>query len=52
LGISAIASFSGLKASEIVTYRKCELCKLLFDTPETLKNLQEAAGTNLQRWTR
>ena len=52
LGISAIASFSGLKASEIVTYRKCELCKMLFDTPETLKNLQEAAGTDLQGWVR
>ena len=52
LGISAIASFSGIKASEIVTYRKCELCKRLFDTPETLKNLQEAAGAVLRRWVR
>jgi MoaA/NifB/PqqE/SkfB family radical SAM enzyme len=52
MGITAIASFAGIKAREIVTYRKCELCKRLFDSPETLKILQEAAGSALQRWTR
>lgn len=52
MGITAIASFAGIKAREIVTYRKCELCKKLFDAPETLKILQEAAGSELQRWTR
>ena len=50
MGISAIASFSGIKASEIVTYRKCELCKRLFDSPETLKFLEEASGGKLQSW--
>jgi MoaA/NifB/PqqE/SkfB family radical SAM enzyme len=52
LGITAIASFAGIKAREIVTYRKCELCKRLFDSPESLKFLQDAAGSELQRWTR
>jgi MoaA/NifB/PqqE/SkfB family radical SAM enzyme len=52
MGISTIASFSGLKASEIVTYRKCELCKMLFDSQETLEKLYKAAGGELQRWVR
>ena len=53
MGITAIASFAGIPAREIVTYRKCELCKKLFDTPETLKTLRKAAkSSNLQRWTR
>jgi len=53
LGITPIASFAGIKAREIITYRKCELCKKLFDTPEMLHLLQEAAaGSALQRWVR
>lgn len=52
MGITAIASFAGIKAREIVTYRKCELCKRLFDEPETLKILQEAADSALQKWAR
>ncbi len=51
MGITAIASFAGIKARDIVTFRKCELCKILFDTPETLSALQ-AAGKELQRWAR
>lgn len=51
MGITAIASFAGIKARDIVTFRKCELCKIMFDTPETLSALQ-AAGTELQRWVR
>lgn len=43
MGITNIASFAGFKAREIVTYRKCELCKKLFDSPETLKILQETS---------
>ncbi|MEA3468966.1 MAG: hypothetical protein U9R57_12210 [Thermodesulfobacteriota bacterium] len=34
-GISAIASFSGLKAREIIQYRKCKLCAKLFNEPNT-----------------
>ncbi len=53
MGITAIASFAGMNARSIVTYRKCELCKKLFDSPETLKDLLEAArSSELQRWVR
>ena len=52
IGISGIASFAGFTAREIVSYRKCELCKMLFDSPETLKTLQEAAASDLHRWMR
>jgi len=52
MGISNIASFSGIKAREIVTFRKCELCKKLFDSPVVLKTLREAAGSELRYWTR
>lgn len=52
LGISPLASFAGFAASEIITHRKCDLCKKLFDVPETLHRLQQAAGGELQRWRR
>ncbi|MBU1568322.1 MAG: radical SAM protein [Proteobacteria bacterium] len=52
MGITAIASFSGMKARDIITYRKCELCKKLFDSPEILKTLKNADGLELQRWVR
>ncbi len=49
IGITAIASFAGMKARDIVTYRKCELCKELFDSPETLKILQNSVGTEFKK---
>ncbi len=52
MGISNIASFVGIKAREIVTYRKCELCKVLFDSPEMLRTLQDVAGSALPKWVR
>ena len=52
MGITNIASFAGFKARDIVTYRKCELCKRLFDSPETLEILREATGAGLQKWVR
>ncbi|MGB3224415.1 MAG: radical SAM protein [Desulforhopalus sp.] len=52
LGITNIASFAGIKTRDIVTYRKCELCKILFDSPEMLKTLDEAGETELRKWTR
>ncbi len=52
MGITAIASFAGMKARDIVTYRKCELCKRLFDSPETLENLKNAKELELQKWVR
>jgi hypothetical protein len=52
MGITPLASFAGFKEREIVTLRKCELCKKLFDEPETLQMLHDAAGGTLQRWVR
>ncbi len=51
MGITNIASFAGFKTREIVTYRKCELCKKLFDSPEMLKTMQKAVP-ELQQWVR
>ena len=52
MGITSIASFAGFKAREIVTYRKCELCKKMFDSPKILKELTAAAMNGLQSWNR
>lgn len=52
MGITALASFAGMKARDIVTYRKCELCKKLFDVPETLRFFQDATGLELKKWVR
>jgi organic radical activating enzyme len=52
MGISTIASYAGISAREIVTYRKCELCKKLFDSSELLVELQKAAETELWKWAR
>ena len=52
LGISAIASFAGFKAREIIQYRKCELCEKLFNSPEMLAMLQKEAGGGLSGWYR
>lgn len=52
LGLSAIASYSGMPSREIVTYRKCELCEKLFNHPETFSILKNAAQNKLQSWHR
>ena len=51
LGITNIASFSGMKAREIITYSKCELCRKLFNSPETLTRLR-AEVSELAAWRR
>lgn len=51
LGITAIASFSGMASKEIITHRKCTLCAQLFNTPETLQHLQQNLPA-LQSWHR
>ena len=51
MGITNIASFAGFTTREIVTYRKCELCKKLFDSPEILLTLQKSVS-ELQQWVR
>ncbi len=52
MGISAMASFAGFKAREIVQYRKCELCEKLFNTPDLLETLGQEADSGLNSWYR
>ncbi len=52
MGLSNIASFIGLKASEIVRYRKCELCAKLFNSSKNLKHLETAVESGLEFWKR
>lgn len=51
MGITNIASFTGMKAREIITYSKCELCRKLFNSPETLTRLR-AQVPQLTAWRR
>ena len=51
LGITNIASYVGMKSREIITYSKCELCRKLFNNPETLARLR-AEVSQLSAWTR
>ncbi|MBU0969870.1 MAG: radical SAM protein, partial [Proteobacteria bacterium] len=51
MGITQIASFSGMTAREIITHSKCELCRKLFNSPESLTRLQ-ADLSQLEAWTR
>ena len=47
VGITAIASYAGFKARDIVTYRKCELCEKLFNSQKTLVHLEKAVKNGL-----
>jgi len=51
MGITNIASFAGMKARKIITYSKCELCRKLFNSPETLASLR-AQVKQLAAWSR
>ncbi|MBA3012964.1 MAG: radical SAM protein [Proteobacteria bacterium] len=51
MGITPIASFAGYKARQIITHGKCELCQKLFNSPETLKNLEKNL-VRLEAWKR
>ncbi len=51
MGITNIASYTGMKAREIITYSKCELCRKLFNSPETLTRLR-AEVSQLTAWSR
>jgi len=50
--LATISSFAGMKSRDIVTYRKCSLCKKMFNDPETLHALQKAATGDLLQWHR
>jgi len=51
MGLTPIASFAGMKAREIITYRKCDLCRKLFNSPETLTRLRTEVS-QLAAWRR
>ncbi len=51
MGITNIASFSGMKARQIITYSKCDLCRKLFNSPETLTRLRNEVS-QLAAWSR
>ncbi len=51
MGLTNIASFSGMKAREIITYSKCDLCRKLFDSPEILTRLRNEVS-QLAAWSR
>ncbi len=52
MGLTNIASYLGFKASEIVKYRKCELCEKLFNSVENLSILERSAKSDLLNWKR
>jgi hypothetical protein len=52
MGISAIASYAGFPARDIIGYRKCELCEKLFNTPELLEKLTMETDSGLSSWRR
>lgn len=52
MGITTLASFAGFKSREIIKYRKCELCKLMFDSPEILDSLEKVSDSLLNDWYR
>ncbi len=51
MGITNIASFSGMKARDIITHSKCDLCRKLFNSPETLARLRQEVS-QLAAWSR
>ena len=52
MGLTNMASYIGFKASEIVKYRKCQLCEKLFNSAENLRRLENSVKSGLINWTR
>lgn len=52
MGLTNMASYIGFKASDIVKYRKCQLCEKLFNSPDNLYLLQNSVKSGLLNWTR
>jgi MoaA/NifB/PqqE/SkfB family radical SAM enzyme len=52
LGLSSIASYAGMPAREIVTYRKCELCEKLLNERNSFMLLNKHARKQLRHWHR
>jgi len=51
MGITNIASYTGMKSREIITYSKCDLCRKLFNSPDTLARLRRDVS-QLTAWSR
>jgi MoaA/NifB/PqqE/SkfB family radical SAM enzyme len=51
MGVTTIASYAGMKAREIITYSKCDLCRILFNDSESLARLRENV-VHLEGWRR
>ncbi len=51
MGVTNIASFAGMKSRDIITYSKCELCRILFNSPDTLARLRGEV-VQLAAWSR
>jgi organic radical activating enzyme len=51
MGITNIASFAGMKAREIITFSKCELCRKMFNSPDILAKLRDEVS-QLATWIR
>ena len=51
MGLSNIASFSGMKARDIITYSKCDLCRKVFNSPDALARLRREIS-ELAAWSR
>ena len=49
MGLTSMASYLGYKAGEIVRYRKCELCEMLFNSKENLKKLENGLELLMSR---
>ncbi|MBW1861678.1 MAG: radical SAM protein [Deltaproteobacteria bacterium] len=49
MGLTPMASYLGYKAREIVQYRKCELCEILFNSKDNLKKLEQSLDGLLNR---
>jgi MoaA/NifB/PqqE/SkfB family radical SAM enzyme len=52
MGLTNMASYIGINASEIVKYRKCQLCEKLFNSPVNLRALEDSLESGLLNWTR
>jgi hypothetical protein len=52
MGLTNMASYIGINTSEIVKYRKCQLCETLFDSTENLDALQKSVRSGLINWIR
>ena len=52
MGLTNMASYLGINASEIVKYRKCQLCEKLFNSATNLRALVKAVNSGLVNWTR